>query len=391
MQSKSHRIVDYGGNWLQVSTHEKLVWVNGSGLLYEEYEKLVERTKDVWIKFIMVPDGNGGQIEKMVPWNYDFDSLPRILRDHIEEQDEKMFHRYYSYFKGVSAEEYNRRLERLEKIIPDFTDGDFQRYVMLGHPLPTPQYKKALDSARRAYGKVKALLMCNINDFSEFVTLTFANESSREKLEGFGANFIYVEGTDFESVKNAFTDWMEALQRRAKSKGYSIKYICVWEMTEKGVYHFHLVTNTVLDSEKLKNPDWLDYDNRTKQYKNSIGLGSWMHGKSDIQRIKDHSRISTYLSKYILKSIWNIHEDEELIERYKGKKKYFTSRGLQKPDVSYMDYFDDQFEEDPYVTEVINPYNQGAIKNEIYTFVSGQEKDAILEIAPMGKANIKIS
>lgn len=378
MEFKAQRIVDYGGNWLQVSTHEKMVRVNGTSPLHEEFERLVERTKDVWFHIV------DGKITR--PKNYDYDSLSRSFRAYMKDQDERAYHEYYRRLSGVGVDEYNRRLERLEKLLPEYTDDDFERYVMLGYGLPTPQYKKALDTARRAYGKVKALLMCNINDFSEFVTLTFANESSREKLEKLGANFTYIDGTDFEAAKTAFTTFMKEMQRKANEKGYAIKYICVWEMTAKGVYHFHLVTNTILDSEKVKNPDWLDYDNKTKQFKNGKGLRSWTHGKSDIQTIKNHARISTYLSKYILKSIWNIHEDEEMIERYKGKKKYFTSRGLKKPTVSYMDYYDDEFEEDPYVTSVINPYNQGVIKTELYTFVDKDKKDAIVEIAPLGKA-----
>ena len=378
MEFKSHRIVDYGGNWLQVSTHEKMVRINGISSLYEEFEKLVERTKDVW--FHVVDD------KIICPKNYDYDKLSRSFKAYLKDQDERAYHEYYRRLKGVGVDEYNRRLERLEKVLPEYTDDDFKRYVMLGYGLPTPQYKKALDAARRAYGKVKSLLMCNINDFTEFVTLTFANESSREKLEKLGANFTYIDGTDFEAAKNAFTVFRKELQRKANEKGYAIKYICVWEMTAKGVYHFHMVTNTIMESEKVKNPDWLDYDNKTKQFKNGRGLSSWLYGKSDVQTIKNHARISTYLSKYILKSIWNIHEDEELIERYKGKKKYFVSRGLNKPTVSYMDFYDDEFEEEPYVTEVLNPYNQGTIKNELYTFVGGHEKDAIVEIAPMVKA-----
>lgn len=378
MELKSHRIVDYGGNWLQVSTHEKMVRVNGKNKLYEEYERLVERTKDVWFHI---------EDEKIVrPKNYDYELLSRSFKKYMKDQDERAYHEYYRRLKGVSEEEYNRRLERLEKTLPDYTDDDFERYVMLGNSLPTPQYKKALDTARRAYGKVKALLMCNINDFTEFVTLTFANESSKEKLERLGANFTYIDGTDFEAAKEAFTVFRKELQRKASEKGYTIKYICVWEMTAKGVYHFHMVTNTILDSEKVKNPEWLDYDNKTKQFKNGRGLRSWNYGKSDVQTIKNHARISTYLSKYILKSIWNIHEDEELIERYKGKKKYFTSRGLKKPTVSYMDFYNDEFDEEPYVTNVVNPYNQGVIKNELYTFVNEQQKDAMLEIAPLNKA-----
>lgn len=364
MEPKSHRIVDFGGNWLQVSHHTKLVFVRGQGDLWEEFERLVERCKDVWIDLYSDPP---------VPYNYEWDKLTPRFKSYMKEQDDIYFGMVRKYVReGVSLEEYNRRLARLEKSLPDYTDDDFKRYILLGYTIPTPSYKKALDSARRAYNQINGLLKSNINHFTEFVTLTFAQKSKKEKHRD--ANFDYVEGTDFESVKRAFEDWRKALQRKFKGKGYDLKYICIWELQGNGNYHFHLVTNTIPSDEKKDNPEWLDYDTITRQYKKSVGLISWKHGKSDVQRISSHERISTYLSKYILKSIYNISDDEALLEKYKGQKKYFVSQGLTKPVVKYENDFEDLVGLTPYETEVVNPYNDGLIKNKIYTMLN--KKDA---------------
>lgn len=380
LETRSHRIVDYGGNWLQVSHHDKLVHIKGQGDLWIEYERLVERCKDVWIDFESNPP---------CPFNYDWSSLSPAFKRYMREQDEIQYHVYYSrLFKGQSTEDYNRRLDKLEKYMESYNDDDFRKYVLLGYPIPTPNYKKALDSARRAYNQVNGLLKSNINEFTEFLTFTFAQERRKQRHVELGAEFEYIDGTDFKIAKEAFTAFMNKLQMRAKARGYTIKYICVWELQGNGNYHFHVVCNTISEDEKIKNPDWLDYDTIAKKFENSTGLQSWKHGKSDVQKISSHEKISTYLSKYILKSMYNIADNEDLLERYKGQKKYFTSRGLKKPEVKYEDDFDENYDIKPYETEHINPYNNGLIKNKIYTFIDKNEKDTASETVSTEKFTV---
>lgn len=351
-----------------VQNHEKLVRVRVQGDLSDEFDRLVERTKDVWINF---------DAPTPYPYNYEWDRLSSAMKRYIKEQDEIHYHEYYKRLQGPSTDDYNRRLERLMKVIPDFTDDDFKRYVILGHSPPTPGYKKALDSARRAYQTVNGLLKCNVHEFTDFITLTFAQGRNVEKHRRLGLEFEYVDGLDFAEAKKAFIDWVQLLQRRMKRAGTPMKYVCVWELQGNGNYHFHLISSRIPEAEKKQNPDILSYDTIDREYKESIGLQSWRHGKTDIQVIKSPDRMATYLSKYILKSIYNISEDEEMLERYRGQKKYFPSKGLVRPLVEYSDDVDISPGHEPYETVHHNPYNQGRIETKIYTFLDKKKEAAV--------------
>jgi len=289
-----------------------------------------------------------------------------------------MYHRYFDYLqKGVPTEEYDKRLEKLERYKSDYSDEDFENYVMLGRPVPTPNYKKAYDSARRAYAAVNSYLKSNVHTLTNFVTLTFAQEQNKDKHINLGSRFDYVDGTDFDIAKKAFTDYMRNLQRRLPEK---MKYICVWEIQRNGNYHFHLLTSGIPKEEYAPNPAWLDYDTISRKYENSIGLINWMHGKSDVQRIRDSAKMSTYISKYLLKGFMNISDDEEKMELYKGQKKYFVSRGLVKPTVIYTDDYDLEMESviSEYNKEVVNPYSGGVIQHGIYTMAEIEKKSDAL-------------
>lgn len=390
----SAKYIDYNGNFAESVSFEKMVSVSPSGALYDEYLGLEKRCEDVWF------DTSGVDWQ---PMNYDYSTLSWAFRRHMKELGERLYHRGYDELRnGVSVEDYNRRIERLISYNPAYTDDEFRDYVLLGKPIPTPEYKKAMDSARRAYKAVNAILKANINIFTDFVTLTFAPSKNKEKhlqlnrsrsAGEIDLKFKYADGTDFELVKEEFSNFIKNFRERLSRNNIDFKYICVWELQKNGNYHFHLLTTTIPNSEHYKVPEWLDYDHRSDRFEKGYGLISWEYGKSDVQKIKSLAQASSYISKYIIKSFYNLEESN--YELYKGQKKYFCSRGLTRPIETYREneedigkVFDYEFENmKPYEKEVINPYNDGKISTKIYTLID-KEKDAISEIAPTGEANI---
>lgn len=338
--------------------------------------ELEPRLRDPW--FIFTDDG------RALPWNYDYDKLSPKLKSYLWQMDALLFER--AYRSGRTDDFYDRRIDRLEKVLPEYTDADFERYVIVGEPIPTPEAKKAKDSARRAYKAVNGIIKSNINRFSHFVTLTFAPESNRQRHMDLNRNrkegevdlcFEYVNGADFDIAKQAFSQFVKNFtQRKMRSKGYDFQYIAVWELQRNRQYHFHLLTTGIPDQEMYKVPSWLDYDHKEDRYEKGYGLNDWIYGKSDVQLISNRARLTTYVSKYILKSFYVLNDTE--YEKYKGQKKYFCSRGLDRPSEDYyesdaaakkaLEEFDLN-EISPYEKKYKNPYNDGEIKNNIYTLI----------------------
>lgn len=370
-----NRIIDYNGNFIEHMSAEKMISIvpRDDEILKLIDEHLVPALICNW------PD------EKWRPCNYDFSALPRKLKRYMKEMDEILYNvRYKEFSRGVHLDDYDSRITRLELLIPDYTDEQFKDFVLLGKPLPTPLRKKAKDSARRAYKEVNGLLKANVNKFTHFVTLTFAPETNRDKHLALNRNrssgeynleFEYVEGSDFEIAKKRFSVSMDNFARKLRKAGYEFEYLAVWELQGNGAYHFHLLTTAIPNSEHYKVPSWLDYDHRTDNFERGYGLKFWNYGKSDIQNISNHARISTYVSKYILKSFYNVQE--HTYDQYTGKRKYFPSRGLVRPLQRYLD--DDEVEKtlaefdldniEPFEKQYFNAYNDGLIKNNLYTLI----------------------
>lgn len=374
-----NKIINHGGNFIEVTKMEKAMSVvdRDDPILILIEKHLVAAMSDVWFD------------DHWRPKNYEFDTLPSKLKKYMKQIDELAFDRSYRSGK-VPKEVYDRRVDKLLKVMPEYTDDEFMDYVLLGKPIPNTIYRNAKESARRAYKKVNGILKTNINKFEMFVTLTFAPEENKEKhlkLNGerregeIDIKFDYVEGKDFEKVKIKFSQKMNDFSKKIKAMGYDFQYLAVWELQRNGAYHFHLLTTRIPKTELYKVPSWLDYDHKKDTFDKGYGLMYWNYGKSDVQEIKNHAQISTYISKYILKSFYNL-DSLDACELYKGQKKYFATRGLDRSEEEYLESSEvnnilkefDLIEDEPYEREYINPYNNGIIKNNIYTLIDKKKK-----------------
>lgn len=365
----TQKYINYNNNFIDVVDMEKGIYVTDrENELFSMIEEYLEPWLDDWKVIEM-------QLESGTWLEYDYNKLPKKLKDYMYKIDSLCFELWYRDVNGKGVD-YERRLNKLEELIPDYTDDEFNRYVLLGHAIPTTLGKKARDSARRSYKTVNEIIKCNIDTFESFLTLTFADVGKKyrhlqlndEREEGEEEiRFDYVDGTDFELVKRIFTNFMKNLKRKLDKKGYPLEYITVWELQGNGNYHFHILSTRIPDDELFDIPTWLDYDYIKKERFNGKGLKNWVYGKSDCQKIKNKARLTTYVSKYIIKSFQNVQEGTYL--DYLNKKKYFVTKGLKRPIESY-DFLNENLElNDPYTKEYINPYNKGLITKKQYTII----------------------
>lgn len=314
--------------------------------------------------------------------NYIYDDLPDKLKKYMREKDHMFFTMWLRRHKNCLNVDYDAKEGRLQRVKGEVTVNDFEKHVMLGKPIPSTIGKKAKESSRRSYKEVNALIKCNINDFKYFVTLTFANEGKRavhlqknkERDEGeIDLTFKYIDGSVFEVAKKKFSALVNNLKKQMENE---FKYICIWELQQNGNYHFHFLCNDIPQDFQFKIPKWLDYDYRKKRYNQGVGLSKWVYGKSDVQLIESPSKLTTYVSKYIIKSFLNV--DEESYEMYLSKKKYFPSKNLKKPTLSY---YKSDLEVNRLLDEMVkdrekgfkkiyeNPYNNSQIIRTVYTLV----------------------
>jgi hypothetical protein len=298
---------------------------------------------------------------------YDFNSLSAELKSYMREKDNMFFNMYCKKIKrnnSINVDIYNDRAERLIKHNPDHTDDDFVKYVLQGVPIPTPTYLKAKRSANRAYKTVKGLIDANIDKFTDFLTLTFAPEENKDKHEGLFTE--YVDSSDFQASKDAYKNCMDKIRKIIKRRGDEFYYIGIWERHKSGKYHFHALCSPIPEDIKYNVPEWLDIDFKTNERRHGKGIKQWEYGKSDVEKIKDKKKMKTYISKYILKSLMTVSEED--YETYLRQKNYFPSRNLEKPNVvndNSID-FDKLIEElsdksTVYEMEYINPYNDSTI------------------------------
>lgn len=159
---------------------------------------------------------------------------------------------------------------------------------------------KELENLKRAKQVVYDLAKCN--DFDYFITLTFDSEKIINRF-------------DYKSCT-------EALKRFTKHLTYKgIKYIIVPELHSNGAYHFHGLLKGEIELKQAIN-------SKTGQdIKGVFNIVSFPFGFSTASLIRDKVRVSTYITKYITKNL--------LYTVPKGYKRYWASKGLNRPIVAY--------------------------------------------------------
>lgn len=176
-------------------------------------------------------------------------------------------------------------------------------------------------SINRTKTKISDYILCN--NFTHFITFTFDPKNSKVKTEE--------NRHDLLKMSKLLMTWINSEQiNHFRRNGQRFKYLIVPERHKNNAWHFHAVfedyKNEIEDFYSSKNK-YLTVDeirSKNKKPKNQRGfLPRYTLGRSEIAPIKDKTKMSNYIKKYITKELIN--------EKY--KKRYWASRNLKTPEI----------------------------------------------------------
>lgn len=147
----------------------------------------------------------------------------------------------------------------------------------------------------RSQTTVKDLCICN--NFDLFCTFTF--------------NPKWVDGKNLIRCRRILTDWLHNSKKRHSPE---LEYLVIPELHKSGAIHFHALF-------KNYRGDMIDSCHITKNHNIIYNLKNWRFGFSTACKIDNIEAVSNYVAKYITK-------DMVLLP---GKKRYFCSQGLTRP------------------------------------------------------------
>lgn len=207
--------------------------------------------------------------------------------------------------------------------------------------IPLTTDEKLRVSVSRTYTKFKEYALCNASKFKYFVTLTFADKTEEEKhkllnenrnkeLNEYDLEFQYVDDpSNYDLCVKCMTAFLNKLKKYLQRNNLDLYYLGVPEYHKNGNIHYHFLMSDIPSKYIVKCPNWLDRDYKTNKVNGSNLLTLWNHGKSDITLIQSKARVSTYISKYMIKSLNEINETDYLNRL--NKKRYYNSNNLDIP------------------------------------------------------------
>ncbi|HEL2279701.1 TPA: hypothetical protein U0560_000463 [Streptococcus suis] len=179
-----------------------------------------------------------------------------------------------------------------------------------------PNDEELYQQTKRIKRRIRHYMLCN--DFDLFWTLTFDSEK--------------VNSYDYSIVKKKIRAWLKA-QREKHGK---FCYLFIPELHKSGRLHFHGVTGgfrPILTKARNTKTGRLIKKNGKQVY----NVDSYQLGFSTVTKIDSSEKVANYITKYITKDLLAIPSG------YK-QPKYFSSRGLVKPTISYENLERNYFE-----------------------------------------------
>ncbi len=182
-----------------------------------------------------------------------------------------------------------------------------------------------IKNLNRTKDKIYKYSMANNKDWEYFLTLTFDPKK--------------VNRYSYDDCVKSMIKFFHLI--RQQNKG--LKYIAVPERHKDGAYHFHALIGCapnlkIYDTNKyaingfVRSADKMPKNLLSKATK-IYALKNYKYGFSDISKIKDTKRVSTYITKYITK---------DLCLNTEGKKRYWATRNLNLPSEELLNLTDEE-------------------------------------------------
>lgn len=152
--------------------------------------------------------------------------------------------------------------------------------------------RSEIESRNRTVQSLYGIARSNTWDF--FLTITF--------------NPQIVNSEDYDEVVRKTQNWLNNLKKRVCP---NLKYLLVPELHADGKkWHFH---GLLADCEELT----LIETDIVRNGKRVYNLGNWKYGFTEVTRVSDTRRVSSYITKYITKEVCDVTF---------GKKRYWASK-----------------------------------------------------------------
>lgn len=271
-------------------------------------------------------------------------------------------------------------------------DDVYVKYVINGEKIPLTTRDKMKMSLKRTIDKFNEYAYCNADKFKYFVTLTFAqNENNENNILNVvnercnrEIKIKYLDDVcSYEKCYKALFNFIQTLKKSLKRYNekngtlYELTYLGVPEYQKNGAIHYHFLFGDLLDEFLYNVASWLDYDYINKKKKNGLGIKYWTYGKSDVDEIRDKARVTSYVSKYMIKSLYELDETE-YFDRL-NKKRYFNSFNLEEAAIKYASSFKESDLDiySSYQKEVLNTFNDSMIKKTVYQVKPLNENDVL--------------
>lgn len=239
-----------------------------------------------------------------------------LLKSMFEKNKDLKFKEISSYAKiypdFVKIVKYNRPI-----VFTNFQDKSF----FLTNEENDEEKDYLEKSINRTKTKISDYILCN--NFTHFITFTFDPKNSKVKTEE--------NRKDLLKMSKLLMTWINSEQiNHFRRHGQRFKYLIVPERHKNNAWHFHAVfedyKNEIEDFYSSKNK-YLTVDeirSKNKKPKNERGfLPRYNLGRSEIAPIKDKTKMSNYIKKYITKDLIN----------EKNKKRYWCSKNLKTPEI----------------------------------------------------------
>ena len=240
-----------------------------------------------------------------------------ILKSIFEKNPNTKYKEICSYAKiypdSIKIIKYHRPI-----VFPNFSEPS-QYSAILVNEENAEENDYLQKSINRTKTKISDYVLCN--NFSHFATFTF--DPSNSKVNG------EENRKDFQKMSSLLKKWLNTEQvNHFRRHGRKFRYLIVPERHKNGAWHFH----ALLEGYKNSTEGFYTRKNKyitvselkkTKKDKNRKFITRYTLGRSEIAPIKDKTKMSSYIKKYITK---------ELIQD-KNAKRYWASRNLKTPEI----------------------------------------------------------